>query len=154
MGISDIAAWWGAVIATVVLVWDVFKWTRSRVNIGVTAAPNMSTFNSSVGHPEDDKLIFLEVVNHSDRLTTITHVVTKHYKNIWMRILNKPSMQGIIISPIGQQPIPYELEPGKRWTGAINQLDIEEKVQKGGAFFCGIHHSASNKPSLVKVDLH
>ncbi|MDH5633279.1 MAG: hypothetical protein OEZ10_09860 [Gammaproteobacteria bacterium] len=153
MDISEIAAWWGAVIATIVLVWDVIKWKKSRANVRVSASPNMQSVNKPEGRLEDEKHIFVEVVNQSDRLTTITHLVTKHYSNIWKRLFNKPDMQGVVTEPIGRQPIPYELEPGKRWTGMISQADVEEKTEKGGYLFCGIHHTSSNKAVYVRVKL-
>lgn len=67
MSASDVAAWWGAVIATLVLVWDVFKWRKSRFSIKVSASPNMSPLNAPEGKLEDDKNIFVEVVNRGDK---------------------------------------------------------------------------------------
>jgi len=40
---SDFAAWWGAILATVVLLWDIFKWRATRVRLRITAQPNMQT---------------------------------------------------------------------------------------------------------------
>lgn len=153
MDVFQVAAWWGAIVATLVLGWDVYKWRKSRASVRVSASPNMQTLNSLESRLEDDKNIFVEVVNQGDRLITITHVVVKHYKNIWDRLRNKPSMQGLIPNPVGQQPIPYELEPGKRWTGLIDQRDIEAKSGNGGYFYCGVSHTASKKSVYVRVNL-
>lgn len=151
MDVSQAAAWWGAVVATLVLVWDVYKWRKSRASVRVTASPNMQTLNQLEGRLGDDKNICVEVVNQGDRLTTITHLVIKHYKNLWERILNKPSTQGLILNPIGE--IPHELEPGKRWVGLIDQRDIEEKQGIGGFLYCGVAHTSSKKSVYVRVKL-
>lgn len=78
MNASDVAAWWGAIIATLVLVWDVFKWRKSRFSIKVSASPNMSSLNPLKEKLEDDKNIFVEVVNRGDKVITLTHLVIKH----------------------------------------------------------------------------
>ena len=44
MEITEIAAWWGAIIATLVLLWDMYKWERSGPIINVSASPNMQPF--------------------------------------------------------------------------------------------------------------
>ena len=150
MSVSEWAAWWGAITATIVLGWDVYKWHRSKSNIRVSASPNMQTVNQLAGRLEDDKNIFVEVVNNGDKTTTITHLVVKHYANWFDRIRRKPSMQGLVTNPIGGS-IPYELAPGKRWTGLIDQKDIEEKTPNIVHLYCGVYHSASNRAKLVKV---
>jgi hypothetical protein len=132
MSTSDVAAWWGAAIATLVLIWDVIKWRKSRFSIRISASPNMSSFDQLERKLEDDKNIFVEVVNSGDKIITLTHLVVIHYSNLWELIFCKPSTQGIIPRPKGAQQIPYELEPGKRWTGLIDQKDLERKVRVRG----------------------
>jgi len=149
MKASEIAAWWGAIIATIVLGWDIYKWKRSRSNIQVHVSSDMQTVASN--SLQDDKNIFVEVVNRGDKVSTITKLFVKHYRSIFHRIINKHSMQGIIINPIGYTPLPYELGPGKRWTGCIDQYDIEEKMGNKGILYCGVIHSLSNKAEMVKV---
>ena len=43
MKITDWAAWWGAIIATLVLVWDMYKWKRSGPIINVSASLGIKT---------------------------------------------------------------------------------------------------------------
>lgn len=145
---SDLAAWWGAITATVLLGWDIYKWQKSKSNIWVSASPNMQTLIG--GHLEDDKNIFVEVANNGDRATTLTHLVVKHYKNIYDLLRRKPSMQGLVPNPVVNS-LPYELAPGKRWTGLIDQKDLEEKSAGIRYLYCGIHHTASRKAKMVRV---
>ncbi len=153
MTASEIAAWWGAVIATLVLVWDVVKWKKRTSSVRVKVSPDMSSFNQHEGRFEDDKSIFVEVVNQSEQPITITHLVLYHYSSMWHVLRRKPEMQGAVPRPGGAQPIPYELEPGKRWVGLIDQKDVEEKTGVKGVLYCGVYHTASNKPALAKTSL-
>lgn len=150
MSTSDWAAWWGAIIATIVLGWDIYKWHRSKSNIRVSASPDMQTVNQLEGRLEDDKNIVVEVVNNGDKTTTLTHLVVKHYDSWFDRIRRKPSMQGVVMKPVGGS-IPHELAPGKRWTGLIDQKDLEKKTPKIAYLYCGVYHSASNRPKLARV---
>ena len=150
---SDLAAWWGAIIATVVLFWDVFKWRASRAQLRVTAQPNMQTVTQS-GKLADDLNIFVEAVNNGDKTTTITQLVVKYYPNIWDRLRGKTSMRGLVAVPGGTQPLPFELHPGSRWVGLIDQKEIEAKGGTDGYFYCGVMHTASTKEHLVRVKFH
>lgn len=63
---------------------------------------------------------------------------------------------GAIISsfvplPGGTQPLPFELGPGKRWVGFINQKEAEAEAGTDDYFYCGIIHSASKNEILVRV---
>jgi len=150
MTASDIAAWWGAIVASIVVLWDVFKWRASQVNLRVSAQPNMRTVTHS-GKLDDDLNIFVEAVNNGDKSTTITHLVVKHYSNIFYRLRGKTSMQGLVALPGGTQPLPFELGPGKRWAGLIDQKEVEAKAGINGYFYCGIIHTASKNDKLVRV---
>ena len=145
---SDWAAWWGAITASGVLAWDIYKWRKSKSNIRVSASPNMQTLSG--GHLEDDKKIFVEVANNGDKTTTLTHLVVKHYKNFFDLLRRKSSMQGFVPNPVGN-PLPYELAPGKRWTGLIDQKDLEGKSAGIRYLYCGVHHTASKKAKMVRA---
>lgn len=151
MSASDIAAWWGAIVATMVFGLDIFKWWKAGPKIIVRANPNMQMVSSGQGL-EPEKNIFLEVVNNGDKLTTVTHVIIHHYKSKWSVICKKPNGQAVVPLPGPMQKLPFELEPGKRWTGLIDQSDIKSKFQ-GGYIYCGILHTATPKPILCKVVL-
>lgn len=153
MSLSEVAAWWGAGIASMVLLWDIYKWLKSKSNVKVSASPNMQTINSIEGCLGDEKYIAVEVVNQSDRLTTITHLVIAHYQNVWHKLINKKSTQGVITDPLGGPPIPHELAPGARWIGMINQNDVVTKIGESGLFYCGVLHTAKKNPVMVKVKL-
>jgi hypothetical protein len=43
--VSDVAAWWGAVLATVVFAWDVYKWAKSGPRVVMTVQTHMKMIN-------------------------------------------------------------------------------------------------------------
>ena len=147
---SDIAAWWGAGLATVVLLWDVYKWRSSRVNLRISAQPYMQSLNPLTKRLDDDLNIYVEVVNNGDKTTTLTHLMVKHYKSWFDRLRGKTSMQGLVPIP-GGGTLPFELGPGKRWTALMDQKDLEAKSDTDGYLYCGVAHSAAAKGQYVRV---
>lgn len=59
MKLTEIAAWWGAFIATLLLFWDIYKWKRSGPIINVSASPNMKLFSKIPDRLKDKTLIFV-----------------------------------------------------------------------------------------------
>jgi hypothetical protein len=147
---SDIAAWWGAGLATIVLLWDVYKWRSSRVNLRISAQPYMQSLNPITKRLDDDLNIYVEVVNNGDKTTTLTHLMVKHYRNTFDRLRGKTSMQGLVPNP-GGGTLPFELGPGKRWTALMDQKDLEAKSGTDGYLYCGIAHSAASIGQYVRV---
>ena len=150
MTLSEIAAWWGAGIGTSVFLWDIYKWRAAQANLRVSASPNMS-FVSLNGVPQKEKLITVEVVNTGDKNTTLTHLVAMHYTNWFSRLRGKHSTAAVVLVPIGTQPLPHKLAPGERWLGAMNQEEVKKLDDSGQRLYCGVYHTTSPRPCLVRV---
>ena len=151
MSATEIAAWWGAVIATLVLAWDFFKWKMSGPIINVSASPNMKTFGGIPDGLEDKTFVVVEVTNTGDRKTTLTHLVGFQYKSLLQKVRKKQDKSFIVANPALSQPIPHILEPGERWMGGIEQNEELEKMSREGYLYCGVYHSSGKKPVLQRV---
>lgn len=151
MSATDIAAWWGAAIASLVLAWDVFKWTHQGPAIRVSASPNMETNGAARVGMDDGKFVIVEVVNTGDRKTTITHLFGVHYTNLWRKIRKKQSTTFVVPDPGLQGHLPFVLEPGERWLGAIEQNDDLECMSREGLLYCGIYHSGGRRAVVDRV---
>src|SRR6266436_6542276 len=81
---TEIAAWWGAILATVVFVWDIIKWRLAGPRLRLTIRSGMKTAN--VPEYEGKTLLLAQVVNYGDRPTTITHLAFSYYRNAWNRL--------------------------------------------------------------------
>jgi hypothetical protein len=151
MKITDIAAWWGAFIATSLLLWDVYKWKRSGPIISVSASPNMHSYGRVSNALEEKAFITVEATNTGDRKTTLTHLVVFHYTSIFQKLRMKHDTAMFVPNPRFSQPMPYVLEAGERWLGGIEQNDELEEMSRNGYLFCGVYHSSRKKAVLQRV---
>jgi len=155
MKITDLAAWWGAIIATLVLVWDMYKWKHSGPIINVSASPGMETVGKIPNHLEGKKYIAVEVTNTGDKKTTITHLVVFHYISLFQKLIKKKDKSFIVATPaLFPPPLPYMIEPGERWLGGIEQTSELEEISRNGYLYCGVYHSCGKKPVLQRVVIH
>ncbi len=146
-----IVAWWGAIIATLVLIWDIYKWKRTGPILRVRVKSNMKT--TGIPMYENDTLVVIEAVNMGDRPTTITLVGTVYYKSFFDRLQKKPHQHFVHPNPILTQQLPYVLEPGKIWSGAIKQdISLEEKVKKG-YLVCQLYDAYHKNPHENKITI-
>lgn len=149
--LTSFVAWWGAIVATLVLLWDIYKWTKSGPNVIISARPDMKT---SVGAPQNlsgKKYIVVEAINKGNKKTTIILLVCYHYSSITTRILKKPSAIIVVPDTGLAQRLPYVLEPGERWQGIIDQSKDLEKMAGQGYLYCGIIHALKRRPVLQRV---
>ena len=150
MSATDIAAWWGAGIATVVVLWDIFKWRRGRATqVRITANPNMQEYFPGEGFQEP-KFVFVEITNVGDRTTTLTNLCGFHYSSWWKKLFNKQTQAFVVADP-APGVIPHELEPGKRWTGRIGQTQQMENWSRNGRLYVAVYHTLAKKAELIRL---
>ena len=150
MSASDIAAWWGAIIATIVLGWDVFKWKKTGYQLRLSVLPSRQAVEAG-GFVASPRYIIIEVVNIGDKRTEITHVVGSIYKSHLQRLRKKPAESFLVLKPEFSSTFPCLLEPGQRWMGGINQTEELGIKSRSGLFYCGIVHSGSLKPLTTRL---
>jgi hypothetical protein len=140
---TDIVAWWGAIVATVVLLWDIYKWKTTGPRIRFVVRSGMIV----MGDPtrEGQTFISSEATNVGDRPTTITNLVIQHYETYFAMLRHKPSTSMLVTEPSKSQPLPYVLQPGSVWHGLSPQNGEIEDLAKTGYLVCGLCHSHSDK---------
>ena len=139
----EIVAWWGAIIATVVLVWNIYKWKTSGPKIRFVIRPGMIVVGDQTR--EGQSFISAEATNIGNRPTTITNLVFQHYKSYFAMLRHKPQTSMIVTEPSASQPLPYVLQPGSVWRGLCPQTDEIGNLAKAGYLVCGLCHSHSDK---------
>ncbi len=149
---TAIAAWWGATVATLVFLWDIYKWHQGGARIRLTVSPNVQHMGviASWINP-NQTLVAVEAVNVGNKKTTITHLFACRFPNLWARIRRKSTRTLFVALPGGNQPLPFELEPGARWIGAMDQNQELEELSRTGYLYVGIHHSMAKKGLLVRL---
>lgn len=131
---TDIAAWWGASVATLVLGWDVFKWARRGARVSFRVQANMQVLG---GHPKDERTyISLRATNHGDTPTTIENMGFIYYKHWWRRMLGRRDQQFVVSNPGGDFPLPHILPPGAIWDGRAIQDSRTEEMAASGVLVC------------------
>ena len=146
---SNYAAWWGAIVATAALGWNIISALRSGPRIKVRATPNMQIFPRM--SPTGDKTyISVTAINKGTAPTTITHLSGFYAKNFLCLVRRK--RKNFIVSTVGglSTPIPHVLRPGEEWSGMIDQESLTEKYH-GGYLYVGVIHNQRRRPVYVRV---
>jgi len=149
--ITDLLAVWGAFIATLVLLWDIYKWSTSGPKIIVHTNPDMSIINVPE-ISEDKTFIQVDATNNGDRPTTITKLGIRIYSSWFKRVLKKPKRQAIIVNPYPGK-IPHKLGPGEEWFGCIDQDGLKEEIPQSGSLVIELYTSHTKKPKKARVNL-
>ena len=124
---TEIVAWWGAILSSIVFGWDIVKWRLSGPRLRLTIRPGMKSIN--IPEYEGKTIILAQVVNFGDGPTTITHLAFSFYRNRWNALIKRAGQSFIVPNPNPWQKIPFELRQGTSWSGQIIQT---EDVRKNG----------------------
>ena len=147
---SDWAAWWGAIVATVVFCWDIFKWFRAGPRLRVRTSTNMQLVNEA-GTTGPEKYISISAVNIGDAPTTVTHLFLTYYASRTRRWLRRPTTEMIVPQPRLAQPLPKFLPVGETWGGVIRQTPELEKMLDEGLLYCGVRDESSGTSTSSRV---
>ena len=100
---TEIVAWWGAVLASVVFIWDIIKWRRNSPRLRLIVRPNIIYPDSKKIQVGDDDRgnkqatikpsIHIEVVNVGLVPTTITSVSAKRSMEKGYSMQSGPTFQ-------------------------------------------------------------
>lgn len=143
---SDYAAWWGAIVASIVFVWEIVKYARQGPRLRITARPNMIQIppDAIAG---DVNWICVEVVNVGDQGTTLTTLGGYHFDSaLKLHFRRWKVAKHAFVFPNPQGPaLPFFIEPGKRWSALIAQERIFETTGREGVLRIVIHDAVSGK---------
>jgi len=150
--ISDYAAWWGAIIATLALIWNIIVAIRSGARVKIRATPNMKVYPEQPV-TEDNTYISVTAVNHGTSPTTITHFCGYYAPTLWDLIRGKKQQFVVKTHPALGKTVPYVLAPGEEWSSLANQENIQEN-NSGGYLYLGIIHNQRDKPIYKRVKIN
>lgn len=147
--LTDILAVWGAFGATLVLLWDIYKWKNSGPQIIFRATPNMKVSEGFGDYSKDKTYVHMEATNNGDRPTTITKAGCFYYKNLMARLLRRSSSQYYI--KLSKRP--GLLEPGGTWNDLADQQELGQ-LSKNGILLFALYLSHKRKPQTVRVRIN
>ena len=146
-----VAAWWGALIATIVLLFDYYKWARSGPRLKCDAKYGWKMMMQ--GTSDESEYIFFSVTNTGDRPTTITHQSCLHWPTRLDKLLKKNQSSFFIKGGAhGLGNVPTIIRPGEVWNGLarINE-EIRKLMAEGGCLFVALSFSHRRRSYLFKV---
>ena len=147
---SDYAAWWGAIVASLALTWNIIQTIRAGARIEVVITPNMKVYPPQPPTNDND-YIAVKAVNRGTGPTTITHCAGFYTNSRWGLIKKSERQQFVInISPETGTKIPFVLEPGAEWNNLAAQADLF-KMSGSGYLYLGIYHNQRSKPVYKRV---
>ena len=116
---TEFAAWWGALVASAVLLWDVYKWKTQGPKLVLRLSPNSVV----VGDPpyENQTWVSVTVTNVGSQPTTVKGVGMRYFSSYLKRLRNKSEIDAVFPNPNLRDPLPRRLEPGDEWRGLIPQ---------------------------------
>jgi hypothetical protein len=149
---SDYAAWWGAIIASLALVWNIVVAVRSGARIKVSVSPNMRIYPSQPP-TYDNEYVAVKAVNVGNGPTTITHCLGYYTKNKWGIVL-KQHRQPFVINTnrATGNDVPHVLNPGEEWANLADQNFLKERA-KGSWLYLGVIHNQKRRPIYKRVRL-
>jgi hypothetical protein len=151
MSLTTFAAWWGAVLSTGGVLWDIYKYRHS----GPKLRFHVRTGMKSIGMPSSNgkRLLQIEVINYGERPTTLTNVTLYYFEKLWSlsRLRNRPTTAAVLLFLAETQPFPCELKAGAIWRGHTEQVPEIEKWATKGVLYCDLHHSHREKPIRRRV---
>ena len=123
---TDIVAWWGAIVASLLLFWDVYKWMVEGPRLTIRLSPNMKV----LGDPscEGKTWVSVTVSNIGTRPTTIKNVGMEYYSNWISRLRSRAEKAAVFPNPSDGFPLPRVLNPGEEWLGLIPQARLDKGV--------------------------
>jgi hypothetical protein len=129
--VSQIAAWWGAIVATIVLAWDIYKFRATGPKLTLLSRSNFDWFFDD---PQAGKKLFVKAVNRGEVSVRLTRLELRFYKNWIFRIIGIQSSRYVVNSDMftGEKEFPYVLNPTSSWAIACQLFSsLQAEALKG-----------------------
>ena len=154
----DYVAWWGAIVATLVLMWDVAKWLKTGPKIRKRIQLNTGYLDSKVlsveklENGESKKLAVychIELVNTGTSPTTIMGIMATHVN---ARQEGQMSVTSQRFLPHYGNTLPYVLSPGEVWSCRLEMSDLYRSAERGTPYI-EVSVSHKRKPIIIRPKL-
>jgi hypothetical protein len=154
----DYVAWWGAVIATLVLLWDVAKWFKSgpqikqRIQLDTVYPDSKVLSMEKMGNGESGELAsygHIELVNTGTSPTTIMGISATHTPD---NNLGRLSFDNQRFTPHYGKTLPHVLSSGEVWSCRVAMSDLY-KLAEYGRPYIEVNLSHRRKPIVIQPKL-
>jgi hypothetical protein len=145
---------YAAVIGTSAFFLNLKMWLESGVKLKLSVMPDGMVIGSGDPDLDEKDLIILSVMNRGDAATNITSMILFEITSWWQLWRIRPAKSYVVTNPQfrGYPPnLPSDLEPGKKWTGAIRQRPDIIADLLTGTYYTGIYTTARDRPYLIRI---
>ena len=145
--LTTFLAWWGAIISTAVLAWDVYKWLKTgHPKIVMSSNGNFVQAQSNSAQ----KFIVVRVTNNGDKPTTISLITYRYYETKPSKgHKQQPKERGFFNRPISATAqLPYKLDVGVEWSGMFLQTEEIERMAKQGYLYIEVEDTSTKSSAL------
>lgn len=149
---TNLVAWWGAILSTVVFFWDIYKWWVSGPKVNFTVSTDMQILN--VPGWKAGCYVTVRAINIGDQPTTITKLGILHYNSWFARLRDKATTKAVVGRAGVTQPLPHVLNPGEIWDGAVEQDDSLISMLQNGYLIVALYHSRGKRPVTRRAKPH
>jgi hypothetical protein len=155
MSATDIIAIYAAVVATGVLLWDVYKWRRTeRVRLVGRIATGMIITDAAYFKNQSNgpSWIMLNIDNRGHIPCTVTHLYLISFKNLYEQMRERGHSH-MLVNTDGSRgnSVPHFLEPGRSFMGLAMQTPDVENRSRTDRLHIAIVHSGADKPLLYRI---
>jgi hypothetical protein len=154
MTLTEKAAWYGATLSSIVLLWDFFKWWRSGVHLRVNVYPNMiQVGGAATVHPDlaSRRFVRVEVINVGNKKTKMTSLAGRVYTSRWARLFRREPQCFVVADSQVQNQLPAMIEPGDRWAAHFEQDERFTTWAREHVLLLDVHHTMAARPIAKRV---
>lgn len=137
----------GMTFGGIALCWDIYKWRVSRVKIKSSIFFQVQT-DGLEGQLPKGEYYGIEIINRSDRQTTIEDMTLCHYSNFLTRIQGRRVTE-FIRNAVAT--LPAKIGPNEIWTASFPREEYYTKKALKGYLYLNVRHSASDKPIVARI---
>lgn len=151
---TNIVAWWGAIIATLVLIWDIAKWYqdgpkikhRLKLNTGYLDGEVLSSEITEAGKKQVlADYCHIELINTGNVATTIMRIEATHDSCRDIRIVSTVER----FKPHFGKALPIVLSPGEVWSCRLRMEDLYRLAERGSPQI-QVTISSKDNPLVIK----
>lgn len=151
---TNFVAWWGAVVATLLLVWDIAKWirtgpiVRSRIQLNTLYPDGRALKVEKTEHGKSKKIAsycHIELVNVGSIPTTVMGISASHMDP---KKQGQMSWSGQRFTPHHGKTLPQVIPPGEVWSCRF-EMDDMKRLSERGKPYIEVHLSHKKKTLLI-----
>ncbi|MGD9161129.1 MAG: hypothetical protein PVG39_22115 [Desulfobacteraceae bacterium] len=146
---SDYAAWTGLGLATIVALWDVYKWWRDRPRFSIK--PDVPTY-ADLEKSGNFLSLGVEIINGQFPVS-IRFIHLHHYKNILQRFFHRPDQTG----KLTRKELPKPLNAAEVWSFYLDEFDddfcLSREDLTSGILILEIYGTNRRRPVSIRLSM-